>query len=84
MRSCKCFLFRHLIGPINDAAEFLDIRIPQLHQGLGCDLAPAAAAAVDQDQLVLVRQHPLCLFRDLVVGDLDGTGDVALVVFLPY
>ncbi len=85
-RSWHCadsgFSLFQFIGPIDDAAEFLDIRISQLHQCLGYDLAAAAAAAVDQDQLVLVRQHLLGLFRDLVVGDLNGTGDVALIVFL--
>ena len=37
----------HLVGPIDDAAEFLDIRISQLHECLGCDLAAPTAATVD-------------------------------------
>ena len=66
-----------LSGPVVDAAELNDIGIPQLDQLFRRLLASVAAAAVYQDQLLLVRQFRNGFGADGLVGKIDGAGDTA-------
>lgn len=68
--------------PVIDAAEFDDVGITLLDQLFRCLLAAVAAAAVYQDQLLLVRQLRDVLVTDGLVGNIDSAGDMLLAVFL--
>lgn len=69
-----------IAGPGIDAAEFHHVGIAQRGQLIRRLLGAVAAAAVDQDQLVLQGQLGRVLPADVLVGQADGAGDVAPVI----
>ena len=73
-------LLLDLVGPAVDAAELDDIGVAEVHERLRGLLAAIAAAAVYEDELVLVGQCVLGGGRHGVVRDEDGSGDVSFVV----
>ena len=68
-------------GPGVDAAEFCDIRIAEPDQFFGCLLASVSAAAVDQDQLLLIGQFGNFFCPDGFIGDIHGTGNMPFAEF---
>ena len=64
-----------------DAAEFQNVGVAQLGQLFGGLLAPVAAAAVDQNPLIFVRQLRDFSTADGLVGNADGPRDVAILKF---
>ncbi len=68
--------------PVIDTAELYDICVAQLYQLFGRLLAAVAAAAVYQDQLLLVWQLRDVFGADGFVRDIDGAWDMLLAVFL--
>ena len=62
--------------PVIDTAELYDICVAQLYQLFGRLLAAVAAAAVYQDQLLLVWQLRDVFGADGFVRDIDGAGDM--------
>lgn len=71
-----------LARPVIDPAELDDVGITLLDQLFRCLLATVAAAAVYQNQLLLVRQFRNVLGADGFVRDIDGAGDMLLSIFL--
>ena len=77
------FLSRYsLTRPVIDAAKFHNVGVTQRHQLFRCLLAAVAAAAVYQDQLILVRKLRNLRRADGLVGDVDGAGDMPVRKFL--
>ena len=70
------------IFPIDDAAELLDVGIPEFDKLLGCDFASSTASAVDENQLILVGKLLFSAVGNLVFGNHDCSRDMPLIVFL--
>ena len=66
-----------LARPVMDPAELDDVGITLLDQLFRSLLAAVDAAAVYQDQLLLVRQFRNGFGADGLVGKIDGAGDTA-------
>ena len=81
--SGRFLLFSYCFSrPIVDAAKFHNVGVTQRHQLFRCLLAAVSAAAVDQDQLIFIRQFGNFLCPDGFIGDVDGTGNVFFAEFL--
>ena len=70
-----------LACPAVDPAELHYIGVALLRQLLRCLLAAVAAAAVHQNQLVLVRQFGNFLTANGFIGNADCTGNMPRRVF---
>ena len=72
--------------PVIDTAELYDICVAQLYQLFGRLLAAVAAAAVYQDQLLLVWQLRDVFGADGFVGNINRTGNMLFTILLssPY
>lgn len=66
-----------LIGPGTDAAEFVDVGVPQLGQRGEGRLAPVSAAAVDQNGRSLFRTHFSSFFTNSTYRKKDSAGEMA-------
>ena len=62
--------------PVVDTAELHNVRVAQTHQLVRGLLAAVSAAAVYENQLILVRQFRDILSTDGLVGDVDCIRDV--------
>ena len=69
-------------GPTVDSTDLYNIGVAQLHQFFGCLLTPVTAAAVYQNQLILIRQFRNILCVDGFVGNIDRTGNMLFAIFL--